>query len=64
MNKKTKDIIKKILQHDDISDRLELLKDTYKGETCYIVSAGPSLKDIETDELRDKLKDNLHTQRK
>ena len=59
MNKKTKDIIKEILKHDDISDRLELLKDTYKGETCYIVSAGPSLKNIETDELRDKLKDKL-----
>ena len=59
MNKKTNEIIKKISQYEDISDRLENLKDIYKGETCYIVSAGPSLKDIETVELRDKLKDKL-----
>ena len=59
MNKKTSDIIKKISQYEDISDRLENLKDIYKGETCYIVSAGPSLKNIETNELRDKLKDKL-----
>ena len=59
MNKITNDVIKKISQYENISDRLEVLRDIYKGETCYIVSAGPSLKDIEIDELRNKLKDKL-----
>lgn len=59
MNKKTKHIIKKILQFEDIQDRLKVLRNTYEGETCYIVSAGPSLKNIEVNKLRDKLKDEL-----
>ena len=59
MNKKTKNVIKKILQFEDIQDRLKVLRDSYEGETCYIVSAGPSLKNIGVDELRNKLRDEL-----
>ena len=47
MHKNTTELRNQILQYEDIPDRLRLLKDTYKGETCYIVSAGPSLKIIQ-----------------
>ena len=59
MNKKTFELKEKIVQFEDISDRLKVMRDWYKGETCYIVSAGPSLKNFKEDYLRDKLKDEL-----
>ena len=41
-----------MLQYEDISDRLAQLKNSYEGETCYIVSAGPSLKNFENNYLK------------
>ena len=61
MNKKTFELKEKMLQFEDISDRLEVMKDWYKGETCYIVSAGPSLKDIDIDYLKSNLYDKCIT---
>ena len=59
MHKNTTELRNQILQYEDIPDRLRLLKDTYKGETCYIVSAGPSLKNYTREYLRSKLQDKL-----
>ena len=59
MHKNTYDIKNKMLQYEDIPDRLKTLKDAYKGETCYIATVGPSIKNYSEDYLRDKLKDKL-----
>ena len=59
MNKLTKSLKKKILQFEDIPDRLNVMKDWYTDQTCYIVSAGPSLKEIDINYLNSKLKDKL-----
>ena len=59
MHKLTKDLKNTISQYEDIKDRLDKLKDSYKGQTCYIVSAVPSLKNHQEKELKDKLKDEL-----
>ena len=59
MHKLTNELKNTISQYEDISERLNKLKDSYKGETCYIVSAGPSLKNYQVDELKNKLKDEL-----
>ena len=59
MHKNTKYLRNIMLQYEDISDRLAQLKNSYEGETCYIVSAGPSLKNFENNYLKDKLKDEL-----
>ena len=59
MHKNTHNLKNNILQYEDISDRLQLLKDSYKDETCYIVSAGPSLKNYSTEYLKEKLQDKL-----
>tara|TARA_X000001382_G_scaffold25005_2_gene15586 strand:- start:1372 stop:2166 length:795 start_codon:yes stop_codon:yes gene_type:complete len=59
MHKDTPYLRSIMLQHEDISDRLAQLKNSYEGETCYIVSSGPSLKNFEEDYLRNKLKDEL-----
>lgn len=59
MHKNTHDLKNNILQYEDIPDRLKLLKNSYKDETCYIVSGGPSLKNYSPEYLREKLKDKL-----
>ena len=59
MHKNTFDLRNRILQYGDIPDRLKILENSYEGETCYIVSAGPSLKKYTQKELKDKLKDKL-----
>jgi hypothetical protein len=59
MHSNTNNLINKILQYEDIPDRLQVLKDSYKNETCYIVSAGPSLKQYSQKHLKNKLKDKL-----
>ena len=40
-------------------DRIKCLKDTFIGETMYIVAAGPSLKTIDNNHLINFLKDKL-----
>ena len=59
MIKNTNIIKNKMLSYEDIQERLDVLKDSYKGEKCYIVGAGPSLKNYDVDYVKDKLKDNL-----
>ena len=43
----------------ELVDKVRLLKDKYAGERCFIVGAGPSLKNYDVDDLKDKLKDEL-----
>ena len=59
MHSNTLNLKNKMLQYEDIPDRLKVLHNAYKGETCYIATVGPSLKDYDEDYLRDKLKDDL-----
>ena len=59
MKKISKDIKNKILTYEDIPERINALKDTYKGEKCYIIGAGPSLKNYTQDYLKEKLKEEL-----
>ena len=53
MKKISKDIKNKILTYEDIPERINALKDTYKGEKCYIIGAGPSLKNYTQDYLKE-----------
>jgi glycosyltransferase involved in cell wall biosynthesis len=39
--------------------KIELLKDSYKDQDCYILTCGPSLKQYDPDFLREKLKGKL-----
>ena len=41
------------------ADKILLLKDTFKGEKCYVLSCGPTLLEHDQDKVRDLLKDNL-----
>ena len=59
MKLNTKNIKNNILEYEDIPDRVDALRDKYKGERCYIVGAGPSLKNYTPEYLKDKLKDEL-----
>ena len=38
---------------------MDLLKDSFKDETCYIMSCGPSLKDVSNKKLREKLESGV-----
>lgn len=40
-------------------DKVELLKDSFKGESCYILSCGPSLTENDEDKVRSILSNNL-----
>ena len=55
----THKIKNKMLTFEDISDRLEVLKNAYKDKKCYIIGAGPSLKNYDVNYVKDKLKDEL-----
>lgn len=52
-----KNIIAEAKSLSSYEERLSFLKDKFKGETCYIVSCGPSLKDVDKDKLFEKVKD-------
>ena len=43
MKQKTSELVKQIRQLEYVEDRMEVLKDTFKDETVYIIGAGPSL---------------------
>ena len=55
----THKIKNKMLTFEDISDRLKVLKNAYKDKKCYIIGAGPSLKNYDVNYVKDKLKDEL-----
>ena len=59
MKKNTHIVREKLLKYEEIQDRVNILKDTYKGKRCYIVGAGPSLKNYDVDYIKNKLKDEL-----
>ena len=54
MHKNTTSLLNNILQYEEIPKRLSLLKDAYKGEECFIISAGPSLKGYSYSYLKEK----------
>ena len=55
----TSELKKNIQKCDSIEERLEELKDKYVGETAYVTTCGPSLKELDSDTLKSKLKDKL-----
>ena len=59
MHSNTNILRNQILQYEDIPDRLKILQDSYKNETCYIISAGPSLKNYSKEYLKEKLDGKL-----
>ena len=52
MNKLTKNLKNQISNLDSIEERLELLKDKYKGKTAVILATGPTLNDHNHEEMR------------
>tara|TARA_A100001515_G_C4591694_1_gene216200 strand:- start:4461 stop:6515 length:2055 start_codon:yes stop_codon:yes gene_type:complete len=56
---KRKIIKQKINKASTLKEKIDLLKDSFKGETCYILSCGPSISDYTLDEYKDKLQDKL-----
>lgn len=53
----TKELINKINTSNDVTERTEFLKNGYKGETLYIVAAGPSLNNYSPNKLKSFLAD-------
>ena len=59
MKLQTQELKKKLLQFDDPQERLNSLKDQYKGETAYIIAGGPSLNKYTPEYLKEFFKDKL-----
>tara|TARA_R100000008_G_scaffold83924_2_gene70097 strand:- start:2504 stop:4567 length:2064 start_codon:yes stop_codon:yes gene_type:complete len=56
---KTRHLKKKLNCVNSLQKKVDLLKDAYKGETCYILNCGPSLKDYDPEVIKEKLGDKL-----
>ena len=56
---KTQILKDKLKKCQSNSEKIKILKDSFKGETCYILATGPSLLDYDQEHLKDILKDNL-----
>ncbi|EAK0441150.1 hypothetical protein IO418_001484 [Campylobacter lari] len=59
MKSTTIDLKKQLLHCSSLLDKMEILKNKYKGETCYVLTAGPSLNDINKNDIKSKLSDKL-----
>ena len=59
MKNKIFEIRKKLLMLDTHEGRLDCLKNSFNGETVYIVAAGPSLNEHSPEKLKDFLSDKL-----
>ena len=45
MKNKTIELLDKMKNIEYMDERLDVLKDSFKGETVYVIAAGPSLND-------------------
>ena len=59
MNHKTKLISDQIREKTTLIDQINILKNAYSGEECFILTAGPSLGMIEIDKLREVTRGKL-----
>jgi len=59
MNSATPSVLAKIHTSGDSFERIQALKDAYKGETAYLVTCGPSLLSHDRDALIEKLEGKL-----
>ena len=59
MKEKTKKIKSHLSVYKNYKHRMNILKDKYVGDVCYILSCGPSLNDLEHDIIREKLQNEL-----
>lgn len=55
----TSDFKKELLSYDSIEERLNFMKNKFKGDTAYLVTCGPSLTRNNQSKLRELLKDEL-----
>lgn len=59
MRDKTKLLLSSIRKEQTLSDKTAVLLDSFKGETAYIISCGPSLNVVLTEEMKRFLADKL-----
>jgi len=59
MKKRTKELKSQIGVYSRYKHRMQVLQDSFKGQTCYILSCGPSIAEINNDEVKSILKDEL-----
>jgi len=59
MHKKTRLLKEKLRALKTTKEKIKVLKNSFKNEECYILTAGPSINEIEVEYLRNKLKDKL-----
>lgn len=59
MHKNTKTVISNLRSKESLEERLNSLKNAYSGEDCYILTAGPSIKEIPVEKLIDATRGKL-----
>ena len=56
---KRKRIKKELINSPKLENKIEYLKDSFKGKTCFVLATGPSLLEYDHKYLKNILKDNL-----
>jgi hypothetical protein len=56
---KTIELRNQLIKKDALADKLDILKDTYKGETAYLLTCGPSFGDYSAEFYQKTLRDKL-----
>ena len=59
VRKKTIDTKYALSKEKDLSKKIEVLKDRFKGKECVILTCGPSLKDFNKEKLKEYCKDKV-----
>lgn len=59
MRKETKDVKKKVQSAESLEEKINILKNSYNCEECYIITAGPSFNELDHTYLKNTLKDKL-----
>ena len=59
MHPKTESLAKAIRSKESLMDKTNLLKGSYEGETCYLLTCGPSMNAFWNEEVRQFLSDKL-----
>jgi hypothetical protein len=57
VKKKTRDLKRRVNAKSSLEEKLEVLHNSYEGETCYLLNCGPSLNDIDLETLSSFLSD-------
>lgn len=59
IKEKRKELLTQVREAKSLQQKVDILENSYEGETCYLFTCGPSVKNYPSEVLEEKLKDKL-----